>query len=95
MGLMFVQLGLWVVNSAKYWKKTTFVRFFFAFCILGFHAIIVQVGFDLVDVQIPLRILDEDVASRIEWVYGNMSVSEIIYLKPTLMFTQFNGTAPI
>ena len=31
-----------------------------------------QVGFDLVDVQIPLRILDEDVASRIEWVYGNM-----------------------
>ncbi|PIL24402.1 hypothetical protein GSI_14155 [Ganoderma sinense ZZ0214-1] len=47
-------LGLWVVNSAKYWKKSTFV------------------GFDMVDVQIPLSILDADIASRVEWVYGNI-----------------------
>ncbi|KAI1784003.1 hypothetical protein LXA43DRAFT_289577 [Ganoderma leucocontextum] len=52
-------LGLWVVNSAKYWKTSTFV------------------GFDLVDVQIPLRILDADVASRIEWVYGNILIDPL------------------
>ncbi|KAI0748386.1 hypothetical protein C8Q80DRAFT_1344601 [Daedaleopsis nitida] len=47
-------LGLWVTQSAKYWRKSTFV------------------GFDLVDVQIPLCILEPDEASRIEWVYGNI-----------------------
>ncbi|KAI0707807.1 hypothetical protein C8Q76DRAFT_628262 [Earliella scabrosa] len=30
------------------------------------------VGFDLVNVQIPLSILDPDDARRIEWVYGNI-----------------------
>ncbi|KAJ3527812.1 hypothetical protein NM688_g8077 [Phlebia brevispora] len=29
------------------------------------------VGFDLVDIQIPLRILDPSIAKRIEWVHGN------------------------
>ncbi|KAI0723782.1 hypothetical protein C8T65DRAFT_627413 [Cerioporus squamosus] len=47
-------LGLWVTQSAKYWRNSTFV------------------GFDLVDVQIPLSILDPDEARRIEWVYGNI-----------------------
>ena len=71
--LMLAQLGLWIVNSAKYWKTSTFV------CIsltenapAGFIIRLFQVGFDLVDVQIPLSILDPDIASRIEWVYGNM-----------------------
>ncbi|KAI0371662.1 hypothetical protein BV20DRAFT_992578 [Pilatotrama ljubarskyi] len=50
-------LGLWVTQSAKYWKNSTFV------------------GFDLVDVQIPLSILDPDDARRIEWVHGNMCVA--------------------
>ncbi|KAI0807654.1 hypothetical protein C8Q74DRAFT_1363141 [Fomes fomentarius] len=47
-------LGLWVTQSAKYWRNSTFV------------------GFDLVNVQIPLSILEPDEASRIEWVYGNI-----------------------
>ncbi|KAI0636518.1 hypothetical protein C8Q77DRAFT_1154455 [Trametes polyzona] len=47
-------LGLWVMQSVKYWKKSTFV------------------GFDLVDVQIPLSILDPEDAQRIEWVHGNI-----------------------
>ncbi|RDX46898.1 hypothetical protein OH76DRAFT_1406497 [Lentinus brumalis] len=47
-------LGLWVTQSAKYWRNSTFV------------------GFDLVDVQVPLSILDPDDARRIEWVYGNI-----------------------
>ena len=73
MGLIFAQLGLWVVNSAKYWKTSTFVRILSRFKgIRRLHPFTFQVGFDLVDVQIPLRILDADVASRIEWVYGNM-----------------------
>ena len=73
MRLIFAQLGLWVVNSDKYWKTSTFVRIFSRFkCMRRLYSFPFQVGFDLVDVQIPLRILDEDVASRIEWVYGNM-----------------------
>lgn len=31
-----------------------------------------KVGFDLVDVQIPLSMLDPDVATRIMWVHGNL-----------------------
>ncbi|EJF66251.1 hypothetical protein DICSQDRAFT_165948 [Dichomitus squalens LYAD-421 SS1] len=47
-------LGLWIVNSAKYWKNSTFV------------------GFDLVDIQIPVTVLPDDEAARIEWVHGNI-----------------------
>lgn len=31
-----------------------------------------KVGFDLVDVQIPLSLLEPAVASRIMWVHGNL-----------------------
>jgi len=32
------------------------------------------VGFDLVNIQIPLRVLNPSVAERIEWVHGNLCV---------------------
>lgn len=31
-----------------------------------------QVGFDLVDVQIPLKLLHHSIANRIEWRHGNL-----------------------
>jgi hypothetical protein len=33
-----------------------------------------QVGFDLVNVQIPLKLLDPSIAERITWVHGNLCV---------------------
>ncbi|KAI0780464.1 hypothetical protein BD413DRAFT_463145 [Trametes elegans] len=47
-------LGLWVMQSVKYWKRSTFV------------------GFDLVDIQIPLSLLEPEDAERVEWVHGNI-----------------------
>ena len=35
----------------------------------------VQVGLDMVNIQIPLKTLDPDVADRIEWVHCNMYAS--------------------
>jgi hypothetical protein len=31
-----------------------------------------KVGFDLVDVQVPLPILEPEVARRVMWVHGNL-----------------------
>lgn len=33
-----------------------------------------KVGYDLVNVQVPLHLVDPSLASRIEWVYGNLWV---------------------
>ena len=41
-------------------------------CIWLLHSSASQVGFDLVDVQIPVKILPDDEGARIEWVHGNM-----------------------
>ena len=35
---------------------------------------VLQVGYDLVDVQIPLRVLPPSISRRIKWVYGNLYV---------------------
>ncbi|EGN93139.1 hypothetical protein SERLA73DRAFT_190006 [Serpula lacrymans var. lacrymans S7.3] len=35
------------------------------------------VGFDLVDVQIPLSLVDPDIASRIMWVHGNFLTTKL------------------
>ena len=69
---MLLQLGLWAVNSAKYWKNTTFVCIWHLLNAWLLHFSASQVGFDLVDVQIPVKILPDDEGARIEWVHGNM-----------------------
>ena len=42
-----------------------------------------QVGFDLVNIQIPLSILDSPLASRIEWFHGNLCVPVLWWLFTT------------
>lgn len=46
---------------------------------------VVQVGFDLVDLQIPLKFVPQSVASRIEWVHGNLCVPS--HLQPSMSLT--------
>ncbi|KIJ66297.1 hypothetical protein HYDPIDRAFT_86952 [Hydnomerulius pinastri MD-312] len=35
------------------------------------------VGFDLVDVQVPLAILDQEIANRVTWVHGNFLTTKL------------------
>lgn len=35
----------------------------------------VQVGLDMVNIQVPLQVLEQEIAERIEWVYSNMYAS--------------------
>ena len=36
--------------------------------------VVSQVGFDIADVQVDLEYVDPSIASRIEWVHGNLYV---------------------
>ena len=68
---ILVQLGLWVISTAKLWPEATFV----SICspmwpeVYSFAS---QVGLDMVNIQIPLQVLEQDIAERIEWVHTNM-----------------------
>lgn len=75
------QLGTWTIDAAKQWPDATFVS-------LPSHppAVIMshdamQVGFDLVDVQIKLDYLEPSMAERIQWVHGNLCVPWAYLLK--------------
>ncbi|KAF7336846.1 UBIQUITIN-CONJUGAT-2 domain-containing protein [Mycena venus] len=63
----------WAINAAKEWPSCNFVHVIFS---LHNHAPqLKQVGFDLVDIQIPLKTLPPEytsIAERITWVHGNL-----------------------
>ena len=65
-------MGAWTVAAARDWPDCTFVSS------IPLSARRVsecpQVGYDLMNVQIPLWVLEDDVAARIEWVHGNLCV---------------------
>ncbi len=46
--------------------------FSYLWILLGTHSR--QVGFDLVNIQIPTNVLDESLQERISWVHGNLLV---------------------
>ena len=37
-----------------------------------------KVGFDLVNIQLPLKIVEHSIAKRIEWIHGNLCVFALI-----------------
>ena len=48
-----------------------------------------QVGIDLVNIQVPLKFVDDSVARRVEWVHANLLVG--IYLSPSTDFTKVSS----
>lgn len=59
-----------MIDTAQRFPECTFVSVCLRIilCLSEF----VKVGFDLVDIQVPLRVLDPSVARRIEWMQGNL-----------------------
>lgn len=78
------QAGSWVIEAAKEWPSTHFVCIF-ALDSCSSTNVESQVGFDLVNVQLPLNLLDPSLEERIKWIYGNLCVlvSSVLLLKPT------------
>ena len=68
---ILVQLGLWVISTAKLWPEATFVSICALKC-SEIYSSASQVGLDMVNIQIPLQVLEQDIAERIEWVHTNM-----------------------
>ncbi|TCD65656.1 hypothetical protein EIP91_002329 [Steccherinum ochraceum] len=51
------------------------------------------VGYDLVNVQIPLHCLDEDIANRIQWVHGNILRQRLPYDDDEFDYIHVEGMA--
>jgi hypothetical protein len=48
-----------------------FRAFLFIPCVV-FLKLLAKIGFDLVNVQIPLKVMDPSIADRIQWLHGNL-----------------------
>lgn len=66
-------MGAWTVAAARDWPDCTFVSSVVPVPVRRVSECL-QVGYDLMNVQIPLWVLEDDVAARIEWVHGNLCV---------------------
>ncbi|EPT01481.1 hypothetical protein FOMPIDRAFT_56317 [Fomitopsis schrenkii] len=51
------------------------------------------VGYDLMNVQIPLWVLEDDVAARIEWVHGNLLRQRLPFDDEEFDYVHINGLA--
>jgi hypothetical protein len=64
---------MWIIDTAKEWPESLFVRasaHMSDSAHMTFH--VMKVGFDLVNVQVPLNLLESSIAERITWMYGNL-----------------------
>ena len=79
-------MGAWTVATARDWPDCTFVSN--VLVPVGRVSECPQVGYDLMNVQIPLWVLEDDVAARIEWVHGNLCVAsplDLVVVQPCPM----------
>lgn len=70
----YIQSGTWVLDAANAWPKCEFVRRdpFTLYLPENLKLFGLKVGFDLVNVQMPLRYVEPSVGDRITWVHGNL-----------------------
>lgn len=68
-----------MINAAKEWSDCELVYCFFLFKtqVQQKAERKIQIGYDLVDVQLPLQLLEPSIANRIEWWHGNLYVQLI------------------
>jgi len=63
------QTGTWIIEAAKQWPDCHFVRYYQPKQRLSYS---LQVGLDLVNIQLDLKYLPYSISSRIEYRYGNL-----------------------
>lgn len=71
----YIQSGTWVLDAANAWPKCEFVRHdpsTTLYVVKTLKLFGLKVGFDLVNVQMPLRYVEPSVGDRITWVHGNL-----------------------
>lgn len=70
----YIQSGTWVLDAANAWPKCEFVRRdpFTLYLPENLKLFGLKVGFDLVNVQMPLKYVEPSVGDRITWVHGNL-----------------------